>query len=141
MNIGAFNQIANAEDACSSGSTLIWVFPGDALTAGHQAEAIRRLADALGMDHRPGIRGRGVRLRPRPADPSSGGMMDEARSESRPFGAVIVYDRRRFAAGAADPTKYVRELRDAGVELLCVWDNPPRNAARIRDPAIRRQNG
>ena len=138
VNIGAFNQIANAEDACSSGSTLIWVFPGDALTAGHQAEAIRRLADALGMtmvrEYEDEEYDRGPRGRPQFRR-----MMEEARSESRPFGAVIVYDRWRFAAGAADPTKYVRELRDAGVELLCVRDKPPRNAQAAQGPAFRRR--
>ena len=110
------------------------VFPGDALTAGHQAEAIRRLADTLGMtivreyeDEEYGS-GPGVR-------PQFRRMMDEARSESRPFGAVIVYNRWPFAAGAADPTKYVRELRDAGVELLCVRDKPPSSATTARDPA------
>ncbi len=107
------------------GASYTRVFPGDALTAGHQAEAIRRLADALGMTivreyedeecgQNPGGR------------PQFRQMMDEARSERRPFGAIIGYDRWRFAGGAADPTKYVRELQDAGVELLCAWDKPPR---------------
>ena len=76
VNIGAFNQIANAEDACSSGSTLIWVFPGDALTAGHQAEAIRRLADALGMtivrEYEDEEYGRPRRPAPVPADDGRG---------------------------------------------------------------------
>ena len=112
------------------------VFPGDTLTAGHQAESIRRLADALGMtivreyedeEYSSGPGGR----------PQFHRMMDAALSESRPFGAVIVYDRWRFAAGAADPAKYVRELRDAGVELLCVWNKPPRGAQAARDPAVR----
>ena len=108
-------------------ASYTWVAPGDTLTAAYQAESIRRLADALGMtivreyedeecgqcpDDRPQLQR----------------MMDEARPESRPFGAVIVYNRWRFAAGAADPAKYARELRDAGVELLCVWDKPPRDA-------------
>ena len=30
-------------------ASYTWVFRGDALTAGHQTESIRRLADALGM--------------------------------------------------------------------------------------------
>ena len=117
-------------------ASYIWVAPSDALTAGHQAEAIRRLADALGMtivreyedeeyDRDPGGR------------PQFQRMMDEARSERRPFGAVITYERWRFTAGAADPAKYARELRDAGVELLCVWDKPPRSAQAARDPAVR----
>ena len=114
------------------------VFPGDALTAGHQAEAIRRLADALGMTI--------VReYEDEECGPDPGGrpqfrrMMDEARSERRPFGTIIAYDRWRFAEGAAYPAKYAKELRDAGVELLCVWNKPPRGAA-ARDPAVRRQN-
>ena len=138
MNIGAFNQIANAEEACSSGSTLIWVLPGDALTATHQAESIRRLADTLGMtivrEYEDEEYGSGPGGRPQFQR-----MMDEARPESRPFGAVIVYDRWRFAAGAADPAKYARELRDAGVELLCVWNKPPRGAQVAQDPAFRRR--
>ena len=119
-------------------ASYTWVAPGDTLTAAYQAESIRRLADALGMtivreyedeecgqcpDDRPQLQR----------------MMDEARPESRPFGAVIVYNRWRFAAGAADPAKYARELRDAGVELLCVWDKPPRDVEAARDPAIRRR--
>ena len=98
MNIGAFNQIANAEDACSSGSTLIWVLPGDALTAGHQAESIRRLADTLGMtivrEYEDEEHGSGPGSRPQ-----FHRMMDEALSESRPFGAIITYERWRFAGG------------------------------------------
>ena len=114
------------------------VFPGDTLTAAHQAESIRRLADALGMtivreyedeEYGSGLGGR----------PQFRRMMDEARPENRPFGAVIAYDRWRFAAGAADPAKCARELRDAGVELLCVWDKPRRSAQGARDPAIRRR--
>ena len=66
-------------------------------------------------------------------------MMEEARSEPGPFGAIIAYDRWRFAAGTAGLTQYVRELQDAGVELLCVWDKPPRGTA-ARNPALRRQN-
>ena len=114
------------------------VFPGDALTAGHQAEAIRRFTDTLGMtivreyedeecsqcpDDRPQFRR----------------MMDEARSESRPFGAVIACDRWRFAAGAADFTRYAKDLQDAGVELLCVSDKPPRSAQAAQGPAFRRR--
>ena len=114
------------------------VLPGDTLTASHQAESIRRLADALGMtivrEYEDEEYGSGPGGRPQFRR-----MMDEARSESRPFGAVIVYDRWRFAAGAADFTRYAKELRDAGVELLCAWDKPPRSAARIRDPAFRRR--
>ena len=119
-------------------ASYTWVFTGDTLTAGHQAESIRRLADTMGMtivreyeDEEYGS-GPGVR-------PQFHRMMDEARSESRPFGAVIVYDRWRFTAGAAGLTKYVRELRDAGVELLCVWDKPPRSAQAAQDPAFRRR--
>ena len=66
-------------------------------------------------------------------------MMEEARSESRPFGAVIACDRWRFTAGAAYPAKYAKELRDAGVELLCVWNKPPRGAQVARDPVVRRR--
>ena len=114
------------------------VFPGDALTAAYQAESIRRLAEALGMtivrEYEDEEYGRG------PGDrPQFRRMMDEARPESRPFGAVIVYDRWRFAAGAADFTKYARELRDAGVELLCVRDKPPRSAQAAQGPAFRRR--
>ena len=101
------------------------VFPDDALTASHQAESIRRLADTLGMtivreyedeECGPGPGGR----------PQFRRMMEEARSEPGPFGAIIAYDRWRFAAGAADFTRYAEELQDAGVELLCVWEKPPR---------------
>ena len=95
-------------------ASYIWVAPGDALTAGHQAEAIRRLADAMGMtivrEYEDEEYGR----------PQFQQMMDKARPERRPFGAIITYERWRFAGGAADPAKYARELRDAGVELLCV---------------------
>ena len=114
------------------------VFPGDTLTAGHQAESIRRLADALGMtivreyeDEEYGSGPGGL--------PQFERMMEEARPESRPFGAIIVYDRWRFAAGAADFTRYARELQDAGVELLWVWNKPPRNAQAAQGPAFRRR--
>ena len=119
-------------------ASYIWVFPGDALTAGHQAESIRRLADALGMtilreyedeEYGSGPGGRSQFRR----------MMEEARSEPGPFGTIIAYDRWRFAGGAADPAKYVRELRDAGVELLCVWNKPPRSAQAAQGPAVRRR--
>ena len=100
-------------------ASYTWVFTGDTLTAGHQAESIRRLADTLGMtivrEYEDEEYGSGPGGRPQ-----FHRMMDEARSESRPFGTVTSYDRWPFAAGAADPWKYVRELRDAGVELLCV---------------------
>ena len=119
-------------------ASYTWVFPGDTLTAAHQAESIRRLADALGMtivreyeDEGPG-RGPGGR-------PQFRRMMDEARAEGRPFGAIIACDRLRFAAGAADLTRHAQELRDTGVELLCVWDKPPRGSARVQDPAVRRR--
>ena len=114
------------------------VFPGDALTAAHQAESIRRLADALGMtivrEYEDEECGSGPGGRPQFRR-----MMDEARSESRPFGAVIVYGRWPFAPCAAGLWKYARELQDAGVELLCVRDKPPRGAARVQDPAFRRR--
>ena len=119
-------------------ASYIWVVPGDALTAAYQAESIRRLADALGMtivrEYEDEEYDRGPRGRPQFQQ-----MMDKPRSERRPFGAVIACDPWRFAAGAANLTKYARELRDAGVELLCVWDKPPRNAARVQDPAVRRR--
>ena len=119
-------------------ASYTWVFPGDTLTAAYQAEAIRRLADALGMtivrEYEDEEYGRGPGGRPQFRR-----MMDEARAEGRPFGAVIACDRWRFAAGAADLAKCARELRDAGVELLCVWDKPPRGAARVQDPAFRRR--
>ena len=121
-------------------ASYIRVFPGDALTAGYQAKAIRRFADALGMtivvEYEDEEYGSGPGGRPQ-----FEWMMEEAGSEPRPFGAIIACDRRRFAAGAANLVKYARELQEAGVELLCVWDKPPRNAARIWDPAVRRQNG
>ena len=113
-------------------------FPSDALTAGHQAESIRRFVDTLGMtivrEYEDEEYGSGPGGRPQ-----FHRMMDAALSESRPFGAVIVYDRWRFTAGAADPAKYVRELQDAGVELLCVWDKPPRSAQAAQGPAFRRR--
>ena len=61
-------------------------------------------------------------------------MMEEVRSEPKPFGAIIAYDHVRFAGSAANLARYARELQDAGVELLCVWDKPPRNVARTRRP-------
>ena len=63
-------------------------------------------------------------------------MMEEVGSEPKPFGAIIAYDRVRFAAGAANLARYAGELQDAGVELFCVWDKPPRNAARTRRPGV-----
>ena len=115
----------------------IRVFTGDALTAGHQAEAIRRFADTLGMtivrEYEDEEYGSGPGGRPQ-----FHRTMDAALSESRPFGAVTSYGRWPFAPCAADPAKYVRELQDAGVELLCVWDKPPRGVA-ARDPALRRR--
>ncbi len=114
------------------------VFTGDALTAAHQAEAIRRFADTLGMttvreyedeEHGSGPGGR----------PQFRRTMDAALSESSPFGTIIAYNRWRFAAGAADPAKYARELRDAGVELPCAWDKPPRSAQAAQGPAFRRR--
>ena len=119
-------------------ASYIRVFPDDTLTASHQAESIRRLADALGMtivreyeDEEYGSGPGGW--------PQFQRMMDEARSEPGPFGAIIVYERWQFAPCAADPAKYARELQDAGVELLCVRDKPPRSAARVQDPAFRRR--
>ena len=114
-------------------ASYIWVCLGETLTAAYQAEAIRRLADALGMtvareyeDEEYGWS---------PGDrPQFQRMMEEVRSEPKPFCAIIAYDRVRFAASAANLTKYVRDLQDAGVELLCVWDKPPRNTARARRP-------
>ena len=116
----------------------IRVSPGDGLTAAHQAEAIRRFADTLGMttvreyedeEHGSGPGGR----------PQFHRMMDAALSESRPFGAVTSYGRWPFAPCAADPAKYARELQDAGVELLCAWDKPPRSAQTAQGPAFRRR--
>ena len=116
----------------------IRVFTGDTLTAGHQAESIRRFADTLGMtivrkyedeEYGSGPDGR----------PQFHRTMDAALSESSPFGTIIAYNRWRFAPCAADPAKYARELQDAGVELLCVRDKPPRSAARVQDPAFRRR--
>ena len=76
-------------------ASYTWVFPGDALTAAYEAEAIRRLADALGMtivrEYEDEEYGR----------PQFRRMMDEARSEPGPFGAIIAYDRWRFAAGGS----------------------------------------
>ena len=119
-------------------ASYIWVFPGDTLTAAYQAESIRRLADALGMtivrEYEDEEYGSGPGGRPQ-----FHRMMDEALSESRPFGAIIVYDRWPFAAGAAGLWKYARELRDAGVELLCVWNKPPRSAQAAQGPAFRRR--
>ncbi len=116
----------------------IRVFPGDALTAARQAESIRRFADALGMtivrEYEDEEYGSGPGGRPQ-----FHRTMDEARPEGRPFGAVIAYDRWPFAPCAADPAKYVRELQDAGVELLCAWGKPPRSAARVQGPAVRRR--
>ena len=119
-------------------ASYTWVFLGDTLTAAYQAEAIRQLADALDMtivrEYEDEECGRGPGSRPQFQR-----MMDEARSEPGAFGAIIAYDRWRFAAGAAGLTKYARELQDARVELLCVWDKPPRNAQAARDPAFRRR--
>ena len=121
-------------------ASYTWVFPGDTLTAGHQAESIRRLADSLGMtivrEYEDEEYGSGPGGRPQ-----FHRMMDEALSESRPFGAIIVYDRWPFAAGAADPAKYVRELRDAGVELLCVRDKPPKERPGGPRPGVPAEEG
>ena len=115
-----------------------WVFTGDTLTAGHQAESIRQLADALDMtivrEYEDEECGSGPGGRPQFQR-----MMDEARKEGRPFGAVTSYDRWPFAAGAADFMRYAWELQDAGVELLRVWNKPPRNTARVRGPAFRQR--
>ena len=108
------------------------------MTAGHQAESIRRFADTLGMaivrEYEDEEYGSGPDGRPQ-----FHRTMDTALSESRPFGAVTSYGRWQFAPCAADPAKYARELQDAGVELLCVRDKPPRSAARVQDPAFRRR--
>ena len=112
-------------------ASYTWVFPGDTLTAGYQAESIRRPADSLGMiivrEYEDEAYGRA------PGDRRQfQSMMDEAKSEPGPFNAIIAYDRRRFAADAAGLERYVRELKGAGVELPCVRDKPPRNAATAR---------
>ena len=94
-------------------ASYIRVFPGDALTAGHQAEAIRRLADALGMtivrEYEDEEYGSGPGGRPQ-----FHRVMDEAGSEPGPFGAVTSYGRWPFAPCAADLTKYVRSSRTPG---------------------------
>ena len=119
-------------------ASYTWVFTGDTLTAGHQAESIRRFADTIGMtivrEYEDEEYGSGPDGRPQFQR-----MMDEALSESRPFGAVTSYGRWPFAPCAADPAKYVRELRDAGVDLLCVRDKPPRSAQAAQGPAFRRR--
>ena len=87
----------------------IWVFPGDTLKAGHQAESIRRLADALGMtivrEYEDEEYGRVPGGRPQFRR-----MMDEARSEPVPFGTITSYDRWRFAPCAADLERYVGSI-------------------------------
>ena len=114
-------------------ASYIWVFPGDTLTAGHQAESILRLAEALGMtivrEYEDEKYSRSQLQR----------MMDEARPEPGPLSAVTSYDHWRSAAGAADFTRYAEELRDAGVELLCVWNKPPRSAQAAQGPAFRQR--
>ena len=79
------------------------VFPDDTLTAAYQGEAIRRLADALCMtivrEYEDEEYGSGPR---RPAPVPSDDGRGRGRN-SRPFGAVIVYDRWRFAAGRGIP--------------------------------------
>ena len=107
------------------------------LTTGYQAESIRRLADALGMtivredeDEECGS-GSGGRPQFRP-------MMDEARSGRKPFRAIIAYDRGRFAAGAANFTKYARELR--APESSCSACGTSRQEAPQR-PGTRRSGG
>ena len=82
-------------------ASYIWVCLGETLTATYQAEAIRRLADALGMtvvrEYEDEECGRS------PGDrPQFQRMMEEVRSEPKPFGAIIAYDRVRFAASAAN---------------------------------------
>ena len=78
-------------------ASYTWVFPGDTLTAGYQGESIRRLADALGMtivrEYEDEGRGQGPGGRPQ-----FQWMMDEARAEGRPFGAIIACDRSRLDA-------------------------------------------
>ena len=80
--------------------------PTPHLTAGHQAEAIRRLAFALGMtivrEYEDKEYGRV------PGDrPQFRRMMDEARSEPVPFGAITSYNRWRSAPCAADSERHV----------------------------------
>ena len=108
------------------------MFTGDTLAAAHQAESIRRLAEALGMtivreyeEYGSGPGGR----------PQFRRMMDEAKSEPVPFGAVTSYGRWRSAPCTAGLWKYARELQDAGVELLCAWDKPPRSSQAAQGPA------
>ena len=85
------------------------MFTGDALTAAHQAESIRRFADTLGMtivrEYKDEEYGSGPG-----GQPQFQRMMDEARSESRLFGAVTRYGRWPFAAGAADFMRYAKNL-------------------------------
>ena len=63
-------------------------------------------------------------------------MMEETRSERKPFGTIIVCDRSRFAAGFE---QHAKELRDAGVEVLWALDEPPGTAERAQDPALWRR--
>ena len=114
------------------------VFPGDALTAAYQAEAIRRFTDTLGMTIVREYEDEECSQCPDDR-PQFQRMMEEARSEPGPFGVIIAYDRWRSAGGAAHLAQHVRELRDAGVELLCVRDKPPRSAQAARDPVLRRR--
>ena len=121
-------------------ASYIWVFPGDTLTVGHQSESIRRLADASGMtvvrEYEDEEYGSGPGGRPQ-----FHRTMNAALSESRPFGAVTSYGRWPFAPCAADPAKYVRELQDTGVGLLCAWDKPARGTQAPRRPGTRRSGG
>ena len=84
----------------------IRVFPGDTLTAGHQAESIRRLAFALGMtivrEYEDEEYGRVPGGRPQFRR-----MMDEARSEPGPFGTITPCGRWRSAPCAADLERHV----------------------------------
>ena len=115
------------------------VFPGDALTAGHQAEAIRRLADTLGMDHRPGIRGRGVRLRPRrptpvPADDGRGQVGKQTLRRRHCVRPLAVRRRR----GRPDEVREGAPGRRSRAALRA-GQAAPSSATTARDPVLRRR--
>jgi hypothetical protein len=91
-------------------ASYIWVFLDDTLTAAFQAEAIRRLAEALGLTIVREYEGKKYGPSRRPQFRQ---MMDEAKSEGKPFGAIIAYHCLRFTGGAAGLTDHVTGLQEA----------------------------
>ena len=117
------------------------VFPGDALTAGHQAESIRRFTDTLGMtivreyedeeySQCPG------RPAPVPADDGRGQVGT---------GALSAPSLPTTAGGSQGARHTWRSTPGSsgtpGSSLLCVRDKPPRSAAGGPGPGVPAEEG